>query len=119
MDIPSALYSALGPVVANRVYPDEAPQTATLPLVVYRLTGQQVVGTIHGNAAPITIDEYAIDVWAETRSGVLALIAPIQAAMRNAVAAGLESNYQGMAWGADVEVGYEGCSLDYTIINRP
>lgn len=119
MDIPTALFNALSSVVDGRVYPDEAPQTAVLPLIVYRLNSQQVISTIDGTRPPLSIDSYSIDVWAETRSGVLALIAPVQTALRAAVPSGLDSTYQGMTWGADAEVGYEGCALDYTIINRP
>lgn len=119
MDIPAALFGALSAVVDGRVYPDEAPQTADLPLIVYRLTGQSVITTLDGMRPPTSIDTYAIDIWSETRSGVLALVSPAQAALRAAVPGGLDSTYQGMTWGADYETGHEGCSLDYTIINRP
>lgn len=115
MSTPTSIFAALKGLVSNRVYPDEAPQDAALPFIVYRVSAQEVIQTIDG-AVLATVDTYSIDAWAETRSGAETLQNQIRAAMTSS---GLEQAYLGLQWGADVEMGYEGCSLEYRIVDRP
>lgn len=112
--VPAAIHAALSALFGGRVYPDEAPQDAGLPFVVYRRTGRTPVGTIHGGMVA-AIDVYSIDVWHDTRAGVEGLVPGVMAAIKAGVA---ESSPLGDAWGADIDMGYEGCSLDYQFVER-
>lgn len=113
MDIATGIYDTLKGLVEDRVFPDEAPQGAPTPFIVFRMTSQEVIGTIHGTTVA-TIDTYAVDVWDDTRSKTLALVDQVRTAMQDSA---LNSEYLGLVWGADVEMGFEGCSVDFRIIN--
>lgn len=108
------LYAALGPLVGNRVYPEEAAQDAARPFIVYRLTDQNPVTTMDG-LTHACIEQYSIDVWHDTRSQVDALSKLVHEAMRTS---DMDCTRGGSAWGADIEMGFEGCSHDYTIIDH-
>lgn len=114
MSTPAAIFDAIKALVGNRVYSDEAPQDAALPFVVYRLTAQQPIRTLDG-ALHANIDTYSVDIWAETRVGAEALHPQVRDAMH---AAAIDSTYQGLTWGADVEMGFEGCSMEFVIVDR-
>lgn len=67
MSLEADLFNLLGPLVADRVYPDITPDNATFPLIVY----QQVGGTAYEYAdktVPATDNaRMQIWVWSKTR----------------------------------------------------
>lgn len=114
MSTPAALSTALSSLVGGRCYPDMAPETAALPFIVYRQTAQAPVRTLDGKVHA-HLDTYSIDIWAETRGGAESLHPQVRTAMNNSP---LDATFQGLVWGADVEMGFEGCSLEYLIIDH-
>lgn len=113
MRTPEKIIAALGPLVGGRVYPEEAPETAARPFIVFRLNEQQPGRTLDGKIHYYT-DSYSIDVWHDQRRLVDLLGDQVVEAMR---AADLQCQLESSAWGADQEVGFEGVSYDYTIIS--
>lgn len=111
MSTPDALYAALGPLVGNRVWPEEADENAARPFIVYRLTEQDPIKTING-VIHGCIEQVSIDVWHDKRSLVDALSVQVVEAMRTS---GINCTFNGKQWGSDLELGFEGTSLDYTV----
>lgn len=114
MNIPTEIYTTLRTLVADKVYPDEAAEDAEPPFIVFRLVSQDVLQTLDGRVHA-TQDNWSIDVWGDSRPAVVALAGQVQQAMRNSA---MSTQYQGQTWGADVDMGFEGCSLDFLIIDH-
>jgi hypothetical protein len=67
MSIESTLFTLLGPLAANRVYPDLTPENPTFPLIVYQQVGG-TAGWYVENAMPDKKNaRIQINVWAKTR----------------------------------------------------
>ena len=88
MSIQSDIITALSigsPTISagTRVYPQFAPQDATLPFVVYRRLSQEPIGTIH-NATPIaTRSIFVFECYAATYNAALTLAAEVRSSIQS------------------------------------
>jgi hypothetical protein len=81
-DIVAALNGSPITSAGSRVYPQAAPQDASLPFVVYRRLSQEPIGTIH-NAAPIaTKSVFVFECYATSYQGALTLADEVRASIQ-------------------------------------
>ncbi len=73
-----ALYAALRPLVADRVYPDVAPSNAALPRIVFQQIGGQ--STVYADNVAATQENARMQVvcWATTRLAATALAKQVE-----------------------------------------
>lgn len=89
MSAETSLYAALaadtsvGAICDDRIYPDVAPQDASLPAVAFERTGTEYVNTIHGTAIA-TRSTLAVYCMAEARATAEGLCDAVAAASRSA-----------------------------------
>ena len=71
---------AVSALVGTRIYPEEAPQDADLPFVVYQEAARQTVMTMSG---PVDLDSWrmSLELYADRRSSLRSLSAAIRTAM--------------------------------------
>ncbi|CAG9177752.1 DUF3168 domain-containing protein [Cupriavidus pampae] len=101
MTIEADLRTALGALVAGRVYPDTAPDGVVLPFIVYQQVGGDVVDFLAG-APDKQNGRFQIEVWGTTRAQASALIrqvatiVPENPALLGSPLGGALSNYDGV-----------------------
>jgi hypothetical protein len=67
MAIEAALYTALGSLVGNRVYPDVAPPNTTKPYVTYQQVGGRAVAYLESAVVGYRNARIQINVWHTSR----------------------------------------------------
>lgn len=81
MSLETTLYTTLGALVSNRVYPDVAPTDTTRPYITWQQIGGDAV-TFYGRALPSKRHALIqINVWGTTRAATNALALSVEAAM--------------------------------------
>lgn len=66
----------------TRVYPQFAPQDASLPFVVYRRLSQEPIGTIHNAIPAATKSVFLFECFAQTYQGALTLASEVRASIQ-------------------------------------
>lgn len=78
MTIEATIFTAVGPLCSNRVYPDTAPQGATLPYVTYQQIGGRTADFLEGGAPVKRNGRIQFNVWATTRVAANTLMRQIE-----------------------------------------
>jgi hypothetical protein len=79
--IEAKLFTVLGPLASNRVYPDIAPENTTLPYVTYQQIGGQAIQYLENTRPVQRRTSFQINVWAATRVAAAALAEQIATAL--------------------------------------
>ena len=74
----------LAPLVAGRVFPDVAPQGATVPYITYQAVGGDPINFLTGEAPDKSNTRMQVNVWAATRLEAAELGSQVEAAVRSA-----------------------------------
>lgn len=85
MSIQSDIKTALTGIASNRVYPEAAPDNASLPLVVYRKVSSEPLMTLQGYAGT-TRFVFVFDCWARTYQEAMTLADSVRTAIEAAAA---------------------------------
>lgn len=85
MSIQGDIVTALAGIAGDRVYPDAAPQDASMPFVIYRRVVKDPLMTLAGYAGS-TRSSYLFESWATTKAESDAVSAAVVAAIEAAVA---------------------------------
>lgn len=85
MSLQSDIKTALAGIAGNRVYPEAAPDAASLPLVVYRKAGSEPLMTLQGYAGT-TRFTMVFDCWARTYAEAITLADQVRTALEAAAA---------------------------------
>lgn len=121
MTIEESLFSVVGPLMANRFYPDVAPASAKQHTYgTYQQIGGQSLSFMEGGAAPSKRHgRFQISLWADTRAAVSSLALQVDNAMRAATAFQAEPLGEPLAR-HDPEPGLYGSTQDFSIwYDRP
>ena len=86
MAVEASLFTLLGPLVSNRVYPDVAPVDAAMPYLVYQQVGGDIVSFLEGTLPSKENGYFQITAWSPTRLGASALIRQVEAAIISSAA---------------------------------
>lgn len=81
MTVETDIFDALKGLVANRVYPDEAPIGAVLPYITYQQAGGQPLNYLAG-VPDKRNGRFQFIVWAASRTEASALIRQVEDALR-------------------------------------
>lgn len=81
MTVEADLFAALSPLVAGRVYPDVAPNSAAMPYLVYQQVGGDTVSFLERSMPSKKNGYFQATVWATTRAEVSALALQIESAL--------------------------------------
>lgn len=82
MSIEQSIYDALRTLVANRVYPDVAPDNAARPYITYQQVGGQPVNFVDATVPSKKNGRFRVTVWAATRIEASTLMRQIEDALR-------------------------------------
>ena len=82
MSVESEIFDALKGLVANRVYPDVAPEVVTKPYIVYQQVGGSAVNFVDPTVPSKKNGRFQISVWGETRGSVSTLARQVENALR-------------------------------------
>lgn len=118
MSVEQAIYNALRGLVANRVYPDVAPESATRPYLTYQQVGGQAVNFLDPTAPSMSNGRFRVNVWADTRAGAAALAGMVEATLRDTPALQTTVLTAPMAM-ADAETKLRGTSQDFSFWFAP
>ena len=94
MSVEAKLFTVLGPLVSNRVFPDTAPLSTTKPYIVYQRIGGRVITPLGKDVPDKQNARVQIMCWATTRLAASALALQVEDAIRTSaefVAANPES----------------------------
>jgi hypothetical protein len=86
MMVENALFNLLNGLVGGRMYPMVAPDSPTVPFIVYQNITNSPEYTL-GNTSPINNTRMQIDCYSDTYGGVKSLVASVQSAMQAAAQA--------------------------------
>lgn len=78
MTVEADLFSRLGSLVGNRVYPDVAPANTEKPYITYQQVGGDVVTFIESAMPSKRNGRFQISVWAPTRLAAAALARSVE-----------------------------------------
>lgn len=98
MSIEGDIFAALKGLVANRVFPDVAPETTARPYIVYQQVGGAAVNFLDPTAPSKKNGRFQVSVWADTRSQAAALARQVEDTLR------VDPNLQATVLGAPVGV---------------
>lgn len=112
MSLQTDIFSALGPIVNNRVYPLVMPQAATIPAVVYTRIANNAQNVLEGGS---TLDQVRIQI--DTYATTFAECRNIADQVRSAIE-GIKGTLQTEQDFWEVEVNYYRISQDYYIWER-
>ena len=80
----AAIFEALKSLVANRVYPDVAPEKVARPYITYHQVGGAAVNFLDASTPSKKRGRFQVNVWGDTRAQVSALTAATEDALRAA-----------------------------------
>lgn len=86
MNVEKGIFDALRGLVADRVYPDVAPEAAARPYITYQQIGGVPVNFVEGGVPDKRNARFRVNVWADTRAMVAATCLEAEYALRNAAA---------------------------------
>lgn len=81
MTVEAQIFTALGPLVANRVYPDVAPIGAARPFIVFSQVGGESISFLDSTLPDKKHGRFQIDVYADSRAVCAATALQVEAAM--------------------------------------
>lgn len=81
MTVESDIYNALKTLVANRVYPDVAPNATAMPYITYQQVGGDAPSFMERAMLSKKNGYFQVNVWAKTRAEAAALILQIESAI--------------------------------------
>lgn len=81
MTVEADIFTCLGSMVENRVYPDVAPDGVARPYITYQQVGGDVVGFLESALPSKRNGRFQINCWATTRLAAAALIRQMEAAL--------------------------------------
>jgi hypothetical protein len=84
MTVEKQIFDALRALVADRVYPDVAPEDAVRPYVTYQCLGGFPVNFVEGGMPSQRNTRYRVNVWGDGRAAVSATSLAVEYALRNA-----------------------------------
>lgn len=114
MSFDTAVYDTLKALVANRVYPDYAPEGAALPYITYAQVGGEAVNFLAQTDPAKGNARMQINVWANTRMAASDLALQVEQAMR--ANAALQTTVLGaMVATSDAELDLRGTRQDFSI----
>lgn len=113
MTVEANIFNALKGLVANRVYPDEAPAGVTLPFMIYQQVGGDPINFLAG-VPDKRNGRFQVDVWANTRSEASALIRQVEDTLRASAVLNADT-MTGVIATKDPETGWRGASQDFSI----
>lgn len=82
MSLESEIFDALKGFVANRVYPDVAPELATRPYITYQAVGGAGLNFVDPTVPSKKNARMQINVWADTRGAASTLARQVEDALR-------------------------------------
>lgn len=82
MSVEATLFSVLGPLVGNRVFPDTAPLNTTKPYITYQQVGGSVIVPLGKDIPDKQNARMQIMCWAGTRLASKALSLQVEDALR-------------------------------------
>ena len=85
MSIETALFAALRGLVADRVFPDVAPENTPRPYITYQQTGGDAVNFVENTIPSKKNARMQINVWADTRLQATAMCGSVEDALRTLV----------------------------------
>lgn len=78
MTVETDLFTALGALASNRVYPDVAPSGATYPLITYQQVGGAALSFLETAAVGKRNARFQVNCWATTRVAAAALARSVE-----------------------------------------
>ena len=81
MTVEADIYNTVKTLVSNRVYPDLAPNNATMPYITYQQVGGEVVNYVEPSVADLKNGFFQVNVWCTTRAQAASLILQIEQAI--------------------------------------
>lgn len=81
MTVEDDIFDLLASLTSNRVYPDVAPQGATLPFIVFQQVGGEAINYIDNVEADKKHGRYQFAVWAATRAAAASIALQIESRM--------------------------------------
>jgi hypothetical protein len=115
MSVEADIFTVLGPLVSNRVYPDTAPLNTTKPYIVYQRIGGRVITPLGKDIPDKQNARVQVMCWAATRLGSSNLALQVEDTMRTSevfVACSPESAPVSMN---EPDLGIYGAAQDFTI----
>ena len=112
MSLEGSLFSTLGPLAGNRVYPDVAPSGATLPRITYQQVGGVSVDSLEIGRVGHRNARIQISVWAATRTVASALARAVEDALMGSLAA---TAIGAMVSDHEPDTNLYGCRQDFSI----
>lgn len=82
MSAEAIIYSTLRGLVADRVFPDVAPEGTARPYVTYQTVGGSAINFIDGALPSKRNGRYQLNVWADTRLQAASLARLVEDALR-------------------------------------
>lgn len=82
MTVESDLYDALKGLVANRVYPDVAPDLTVRPYIVFQQVGGSAINFLDSTVPSKKNMRMQVSVWADTRTAAAGLSRQVEDALR-------------------------------------
>lgn len=114
MSIEELVFGALSDLAGGRVYPDEAPDNAAAPYIVYQQVGGDAINYIEAAMPNLQNARIQIAVWASRRADASALALQIEQAMR--LAGQLQTKVLGARRSvSDPIAKLRGCQQDFSI----
>lgn len=86
MTIDATLFTLLGPLCGNRVYPQTAPAGAAKPYLTYQRVGGQAINFVEAEMPGLRNGVFQINCWATTDAAAKALAAAVEEALVTEVA---------------------------------
>lgn len=84
MTVEQSIYAALRVLVADRVYPDFAPDEEPRPYITFQQVGGEPVNFVDSTAPSLKNARVRVNVWADTRRGAAEISGQIETALRDA-----------------------------------
>lgn len=108
------IFSLLKGLVANRVYPDIAPQEASVPYITHQDVGGESINFMDGAAPGKGNTRLQVNVWAKTRAEAKAISLAAEGILRSAPA--LATTVLGsLMTTVDATTGYRGTIQHFSI----
>jgi hypothetical protein len=82
MSVEADIFTALKGLVANRVYPDVAPDAVLRPFIVYQQVGGTAVNFVEPAVPGKKNGRFQVSVWADTRSAAATLARQVEDTLR-------------------------------------
>lgn len=86
MTVEALIFTSLRGLVADRVFPDVAPELTARPYITYQQVGGAPVNFIGGTVPSKKNGRFQINVWADTRAAASAMAISVEDALRTVTA---------------------------------